>query len=107
MGISYYGDWTTGAKGVMVLINITGTFVDDEDLKMPLLAFDTGSVEISEGDSLVGGTSGKTATVTSVTITTGTIAGGDAEGFISVKNNSGTWTNNEAINIPRKAKEYA
>ena len=98
-GISYYGDWTTGAKGVMVLTNITGTFVDDEDLKMPLLAFDTGSVEISEGDSLVGGTSGKTATVTSVTITTGTIAGGDAEGFISVKNNSGTWTNSEPINI--------
>ena len=99
MGISYSGSWSTGAKGVMVLTNITGTFVDNEVLKMPLLAFDTGSVEISEGDSLVGGTSGKTATVTSVTISSGTLAGGDAAGYISVKNNSGTWTNSEPINI--------
>mgnify|MGYP003144281036 CR=1 FL=1 len=99
MGISFSGAWSTGAKGVMVLTNITGTFVDNEVLKMPLLAFDTGSVEISEGDSLVGGTSGKTATVTSVTISSGTLAGGDAAGYISVKNNSGTWTNSEPINI--------
>ena len=99
MGISYSGDWTTGAKGTMVLTNITGVFVDNEVLSMPLLAFDTGSVEISQGDSLVGSTSGKTATVTSVSITTGTIAGGDAEGYISVKDNSGTWTNSEPITI--------
>ena len=99
MGISYYGDWSTGAKGVMVLTNITGTFVDDEDLKMPLLAFDNGSVEISEGDSLEGGTSGETATVTSITITSGTIAGSDAAGYISVKNNSGTWTDGEDIQL--------
>jgi len=99
MGISFSGAWSTGAKGVMVLINITGTFVDDEVLSMPLLAFDTGSVEISEGDAIVGGTSGKTAAVTSVTITTGTLVGGDAEGYISVKDNSGTWTNSEPITI--------
>jgi len=99
MGISYHGDWTTGAKGVMVLTNITGTFVDNESLKMPLLAFDAGTLEISEGASLVGATSGKTATVTSVTISTGTYAGGDAAGYISVKNNSGTWTDGEKIQI--------
>ena len=99
MGISYHREWTVGAAGVMVLTNITGTFVDNENLTMPLLAFDTGSKEISEGDSLVGATSGKTATVTSITTTSGTIAGGDAAGYISVKNNSGTWTNSEAINI--------
>ena len=99
MGISYHGLWSTGAAGVMVLTNITGTFQDNEDLKMPLLAFDTGSVEISEGDSIVGGTSGKTATVTSVTISSGTLAGGDAAGYISVKNNSGTWTNSEEIQV--------
>jgi len=98
-GISYHGLWETGAAGTMVLTNVTGTFVDNENLTMPLLAFDTGSVEISEGDSLVGGTSGKTADVTSITITSGTIDAGDASGYISVKNNSGTWTNNEAINI--------
>ena len=99
MGISYSGDWTTAARGTMVLTNVTGTFVDNEVLSMPLLAFDTGSVEISQGDSLVGATSGKTATVTSVTITAGTYAGSDAEGYISVKDNSGTWTNSEPITI--------
>jgi hypothetical protein len=98
MGISYSGDWTTAAKGVMVLTNITGTFVDDEVLSMPLLAFDTGATEISDGDSIVGGTSGKTATVTSVTLTSGAWDG-SAVGYISVKNNSGTWTNSEAINV--------
>ena len=98
MGISYHGLWSTGAAGAMVLTNITGTFQDNEDLKMPLLAFDAGELEISEGDSLVGGTSGKTATVTSVTITGGTLSGGDAAGYISV-NNSGTWTNSEEIQV--------
>ena len=98
MGISFSGAWSTGAKGVMVLTNVTGTFVDNESLNMPLLAFDTGSIEINEGDVIVGGTSGKTATVTSVTTTTGTW-GTDAAGYISVKNNSGTWTNSEAIQI--------
>ena len=97
--ISYHGEWTTGAAGAMVLTNITGTFSDNENITMPLLSYDSGSLEISEGDAIVGGTSGKTATVTSVTIGTGTIAAGDAEGYISVKNNSGTWTDGEPINI--------
>jgi len=99
MGLSYNGDWSLGAAGIMGLINITGTFVDNENLTMPLLAFDTGSIEITAGATLVGATSGKTATVTSVTITGGTIDGGDAAGYISVKNNSGTWTNSEPINV--------
>ncbi len=98
-GISYSGLWETGASGTMVLTNISGVFQDDEDIKMPLLAFDAGSKEISSGDEIVGASSGKTATVTSVTITSGSYAGSDAAGYISIKNNSGTWTNNEAINI--------
>ena len=98
-GISYHGDWTTGAAGLMVLTNITGTFSDNENLNMPLLAFNSGSIEISEGDTIVGASSEKTAVVTSVTITGGTIAAGDAAGYISVKNNTGTWTASEAINI--------
>jgi hypothetical protein len=97
--ITHYGEWTTGASGAMVLTNLTGTFEDNENLNMPLLAYDSGSIEISTGDAIVGGTSGKTATVTSITIVTGTVAAGDAEGYISVKNNSGTWTDGEAINI--------
>jgi len=98
-GISYHGEWTTGAAGLMVLTNITGTFSDNENLNMPLLAFNSGSIEISEGDTIVGSSSGKTAGVTSVVITGGTIDAGDAAGYISVKNNTGTWTASEAINI--------
>jgi len=97
--ISYHGSWDSGAAGVMVLTNITGTFVDNENLTMPLLAFNSGSIEISEDDIIVGASSAKTAVVTSVSITTGTIAAGDAEGYISIKNNTGTWTASEAINV--------
>ena len=97
--ISYHGDWSTGAEGIMVLTNITGTFTDDENLQMPLLAFTSGSIEIAEGSTIVGASSGKTAVVTSVTISSGTIDAGDAAGYISVKNNTGTWTASEAINI--------
>ena len=98
MGISYHGLWSTGAAGTMVLINITGAFQDNEDLKMPLLTFDTGDTEFIAGDDIVGGTSGKTATVTSVTLTSGAWDG-SAAGYISVKNNSGTWTNSEEIQV--------
>jgi len=83
----------------MVLTNITGTFVDNEALSMPLLAFNSGSIEMSVGDTITGASSGKTAVITSVVINSGTIASGDAAGYISVKNNSGTWTASEAINI--------
>jgi len=98
-GIAYYGLWETGGAGTMVLTNVTGTFVDNENLTMPLLAFDTGSIEISAGDNITGATSGKTAEVTSITITGGDFGDDDATGYMSVKNNSGTWTNSEPINV--------
>ena len=98
MGISYHGLWSQGAAGTMVLTNVTGTFQNNEPLKMPLLTFDTGNIEFSAGDSIVGGSSGKTATVTSVTLTGGSWDG-SAAGYISVKNNSGTWTNSEQIQV--------
>ena len=99
MGISYHGLWETGAQGRMILSNVSGTFQDNEDIKMPLLQFDNGSVEITAGDLLKGGTSAKEATVTSVTVTSGTWTGGTAVGYISIKNNSGTWTAGEDINV--------
>jgi len=98
-GIAYHGLWETGAAGTMVLTNVTGTFVDNENLTMPLLAFDSGSIEISEGDTITGASSGKTAIVTSVRVNSGDWPDDDVAGYISVKDNSGTWTNNEAINI--------
>ena len=99
MGISYHGLWETGATGRMILSNVTGTFADDEDIEMPLIQFDTGTVEIVAGDSIKGVTSSKEATVTSVTITSGTWSGGSAAGYISVKNNTGTWTAAEDISV--------
>ena len=98
-GIAYNGLWETGASGTMVLTNITGTFVDGENLTMPLLAFDTGSIEISDGDTITGASSGKTAIVTSVRVSSGEWTDSDVAGYLSIKDNSGTWTNSEAINI--------
>ncbi|MCH2263081.1 MAG: hypothetical protein MK386_07710 [Candidatus Thioglobus autotrophicus] len=98
MGISYHGLWETGATGAMVLKDITGTFQDNEDLQMPLLAFNSGSIEIEEGDSIKGAASGQTATVTSVTLTGGAWDG-SAAGQISVRDNSGTWNASEAIQV--------
>jgi hypothetical protein len=98
-GISYYGLWETGAKGTMVLTDISGGFVDGENLQMSLLNFDTGTSEIVAGDTITGATSGKTAVVTSVTLSSGTWSGGTAAGYLSIKNNTGTWTDNENITV--------
>jgi len=99
MAISFSGEWTTGAKGAMIFTDVTGTFEDNEDLHMSLLTFDTGTETISEGDTITGATSGKTAVVTSVRISSGAFGDDDATGLISVKDNTGTWTNSEPINI--------
>jgi len=102
MAISYYGLWETGGKGAMVFTNVTGTFQDNEDLQMALLAFDTGTVEIVAGDTLTGATSGKTAVVTSVTKASGDWSSSDAAGYISVKNVSATptiFTNSEELHV--------
>jgi hypothetical protein len=98
MGISYYGLWETGGTGGMVLKDVTGTFQDDEDLQMPLLAFGSGAIEIVEGDVITGAASGKTANVTSVTLTGGAWDG-SASGSISVKDNTGTWNSGENIQV--------
>ncbi len=98
-GITYNGLWELGATGTMVLTDITGGFSDGEDLQMSLLNFDGGSEEIFAGDTVTGETSGETAIVTSVTISSGTWSGSDAAGWLSIKNNSGTWTNDENIQV--------
>ena len=98
MGITYNGEWTTGAKGTMVLINITGTFVDDEALNMPLISFDNGETEPTVGDTITGSTSGETAIITSVRLSSGAWDA-TAAGYFSVKDNTGTWTDGEDIQI--------
>ena len=98
MGISYHGLWETGGTGGMVLKDVTGTFQDDEDLQMPLIAFNSGAIEIVEGDAITGLASGKAANVTSVTLTGGAWDG-SASGQISVRDNTGTWNASEAIQV--------
>ena len=97
--VSYSGLWETGAKGVVVLTAITGTFVDNEDLSSPTLAFDAGTVEIKEDDVITGVTSGKTATVKSVLLSSGSWDGDDAVGYLSISGNTGTWTDGEKIQV--------
>ena len=50
-----------------------------------------GTTEIVAGDLIVGATSGATATVLSVTLTSGTWAGGDAAGTLRLKGQVGTF----------------
>jgi len=98
-GLTYHGNWSTGAEGTVVLTDVSGVFADDENLQMSTLAFDAGEVEILEDDVITGSSSGTTATVKKVTITTGAYSTNDAAGFISVLSNSGSWTNNEEIRV--------
>jgi len=64
------------------------------------LAFDTGSTVFAEGDSVTGGTSGATATVMGFQVNTGTWGGGDAAGYLYLKDWDGTsFQNNEALNV--------
>ena len=95
--VTYNGNWDTGAKGSVVLDTITGVFVDNEDIQMSTIAFDGGEVEIIEGDTITGSSSGQTATVKKVTVTSGAWTTDDAVGFLSIISNTGTWTNNEEI----------
>jgi len=97
--VSYSGLWETGAKGSVVLTGITGTFVDNENLASPTLAFDAGTTEIKKDDVITGATSGKTATVKQVTVASGAWADDDAAGYLSITGNSGTWTDGEKIQV--------
>ena len=98
-GVSYFGNWDTGARGTVVLTSVTGTFVDGEALSCPTLSFDGGIVEISEEDTITGATSGETATVKKIQIASGAWADDDSAGILSVTGNTGTWTDGEDINV--------
>jgi hypothetical protein len=98
-GVSYYGNWDTGAEGTVVLTDITGTFVDNETLSSPTLSFDGGDVEILEGDIIEGASSGKTATVKKIQLASGAWSTDDAAGDLSIIFNTGTWTDGEEIHV--------
>jgi hypothetical protein len=56
-----------------------------------------GTAVIAAGDTIIGATSGATADVVSVTLASGSWAGGDAAGTLTIKNSVGTWGNNEKL----------
>ena len=98
-GVSYHGNWDTGAEGTVVLTDVTGTYVDDEVLTMPTISFDGGDVEILVGDVVQGLTSGETATVKKIQLASGAWSTDDAAGDLSVIDNTGTWTDGEEIHV--------
>lgn len=63
------------------------------------LAFDAGTVGISVGDEISGTATAATATVMGVGVTSGAWASGDAAGVLYLKNVSGTFANNESLEI--------
>lgn len=61
-----------------------------------LIRFDAGTAEFFEGETLTGGTSGATATIRRVVMSTGAWDG-SAAGYLSVSGISGTFQDNEAV----------
>lgn len=64
------------------------------------MAFDTGTYEPQPGDTITGATSGATATVESVTRSSGTWAGGDSAGTIYFRRLVGRFTHTAAVISP-------
>lgn len=56
-----------------------------------------GTAELKPGMSIVGATSSATGVIVSITLTSGTWAGGTAAGVITLCNSAGTWTANEKV----------
>ncbi len=63
------------------------------------LGFDAGTTEIERGHTITGGTSGATAVVDQVTVASGSWAGNDAAGSLILKNITGTFANDENLQV--------
>jgi hypothetical protein len=71
------------------------------------IAFDSGgTAEITVGDTITGATSGATAKVCGVTVSSGTWAGGDAAGELALHNQTGTFVS-ENLNVSGKQDNIA
>lgn len=93
-GVSLYNGtvyaWRNNATGTAVnMYKSSAAGWTQVDL-MATFDFDTGTNEIFPGDTIVGHTSGATALVKAVVVTSGTWAGGDAAGYIVFTNMTGT-----------------
>jgi len=73
------------------------TYCGEDETEDVILEFDTGTAEFTEDATLTGQTSGATAVIDEVTVDSGSWAGGDAAGFLSLSNVSGTFEDDEMI----------
>jgi hypothetical protein len=71
------------------------------------LSFNTGTAAINDGDAIVGGTSGATATVARVVLENGSWTGGDAEGRLILSAVTGTFQAGENILVGAAVKAKA
>lgn len=73
-----------------------------------VLEFDQGSTAVSEDDTVTGATSGATGiAVQDGTISSGSLGGGDAAGMLVLYNVSGTFQDNEALEVSAATVAYA
>ena len=82
------------------------TYCGEGEANGVVLGFDAGTSPFSAGAALAGQTSGATAVIDAVTVNGGSWEGGDAAGFISLSNVSGSFADNETIvddNMPGSA----
>lgn len=101
-------------KGSAAAVNVSVGFVPDlviltnprgsaETLVIgagyPILGFDSGSHEIMIGDTMRDATGGGTFTVETITLLSGSWAGGDAAGYMEIAGHTGTIANNNALSI--------
>jgi hypothetical protein len=73
------------------------TYCGEDEKEDVILEFDNGTAEFTEDATLTGQASGATAIIDEVTVNSGSFAGGDAAGFLSLSNVSGSFEDDEAI----------
>lgn len=89
-----------GGASALMFKTTTDTFTGWEQVDLGFkIRFDTGSVEIEEGDTIEGGTSGATAVARRIVSDDGTWAGDDASGYIIVHSITGTFSAGEDLEV--------
>jgi hypothetical protein len=102
-GVVYYKDvvyaWRNNSAGTAMAIyksSGSGWTLVPLGYEMP---FSTGSIEIVEGNIVVGQTSGATATITRVVLSSGTWAGSTAAGYLYFASFTGSFSAGETLRV--------
>jgi len=110
-GVAYYGGdvyaWRDNAGATeMDIYKSSGSGWTQVPLGFEL-GFENGAVQIFQGDVVVGGTSGASATVTRVVLETGSWASGDAAGRLIFAAVTGSFQNGEDLDVGVTCAEAA